>query len=93
MEVSVPKEWAGIGDRVRIKMEGDTQEGIVIPEAAIMTKYLVPTVFTVENGKAVSKTVKVLARGNGKVLVEGLPIGTKIVTAGKDRVTEGQIVE
>lgn len=93
MEVSVPKEWAGIGDRVRIKMEGDTQEGIVIPESAIMTKYLVPTVFTIENGKAVAKTVKVLSRGNGKVLVEGLSIGTKIVTAGKDRMTEGQIVE
>lgn len=64
-----------------------------MPESAIVTRYLVPSVFVAENGKAVSKTVKVTARGDGKVLIEGLSAGTKVVTDGKDRVTEGENVE
>lgn len=66
---------------------------MIIPESAVVTRYLIPSVFRVENGKAVSKTVKVTARGEGNVLVEGLSVGTKVVTDGKDRVSEGESVE
>ena len=66
---------------------------MTVPESAVVTRYLVPSVFVVENGKAVSKTVKIVQRSGGKVLIEGLLAGVKIITDGKDRVTEGEKVE
>lgn len=44
-------------------MEGGSQEGVVIPETAVITRYLVPSVFVVESGKAVSKPVRIMERG------------------------------
>ena len=61
-EVAIPKESAEIGDRVRVRIAGAGREGVTVPESAIVTRYLVPSVFVVENGKAVSKTVRVTAR-------------------------------
>lgn len=61
-EVAIPKESAEIGDRVRVRIAGVGREGVTVPESAIVTRYLVPSVFVVENGKAVSKTVRVTAR-------------------------------
>lgn len=92
-EVSVPKGSATVGDRVRLKVPGASVSGVLVPESAIMTRYLVPSVFVVENGVAKSKTVKVVARGNAMVVVEGIVAGSKVVTEGKDRLTEGEAVE
>lgn len=61
-EVAIPKESAEIGDRVRVRIAGVGREGVTVPESAIVTRYLVPSVFVVENGKAVSKTVRMTAR-------------------------------
>ncbi len=46
-----------------MRMDGNSQEGVVVPESAIVTRYLVPSVFVVESGRAVSKPVRIVERG------------------------------
>ena len=88
MRISFRKDAAKIGERVAASFGSRSEEGIVIPVSAIMTRYSSPTVFVVESGKARSKAVKILARSEREALVTGLEPGTEIVTEGKEKITE-----
>jgi biotin carboxyl carrier protein len=66
--------------------------GVLIPKSAIVTRYSVPAAFVIEGGIARLKTVRVLGTDSQSALVEGIPVGSRIITAGKDSILDGERV-
>jgi len=61
----------------------ERRTGIVLPSSAIIDDAGVPIVYVQTEGESLARVeVKVLARQGDRVLVEGLPVGERIVTRG-----------
>jgi HlyD family secretion protein len=64
---------------------------VSVPAAAVFTSDGAETVWLVRNGKAARQTVEVGVQGEDLVQIRsGLEPGERVVTAGTDKVTEGQ---
>ena len=72
-----------------------SSDAILVPEDAVNFNNDGNTyIFTYENGKAVRKIVKTGIKSNGKVEISyGISKDAKVITMGKERLTDGMIVK
>ncbi|MGL4395245.1 MAG: efflux RND transporter periplasmic adaptor subunit [Hyphomicrobium sp.] len=79
----------------RVAIKGETRRGvIVVPEAAIVPRGGDTYVFRVADGKAQETRVKIGERANAEVeIVEGLDAVAVVVTAGQQRLRNGDAVD
>ena len=79
----------------RVKVIGRPRGSVVIvPEGAIVPRGTESVVFTVEDGRAVEARVSLGRRTRGEVeILDGLKADSTVVTAGHQRVRDGQPVE
>jgi len=79
----------------RVKVIGQSRGAVVVvPEGAIVPRGTESVVFTVEDGKAVESKVSLGRRTKGEVeILDGLQADSTVVTAGHQRVRNGQPVE
>lgn len=79
----------------RILVKGQAEKNVVVvPEEAIVPRGQQTLVYRIEDGKAVETKVRLGARRAGTVeILEGLPAGATVVTAGHTRLRNGAAVE
>ena len=79
----------------RITVEGQvTREVVLVPESAIVPRSGENFVYRIENGRAVEAKVKLGERKGAEVeVLEGLPAGAVVVTAGQLKLRDGVQVE
>ena len=83
----------GLFAQVSITM-GSKPDALMVPEQAIWPVGQDKTVFVVEDGKAIQKTVSIGQRENGFVeIVDGLSAGDEVVTAGQMKIFNGADVK
>ncbi|WP_162299963.1 efflux RND transporter periplasmic adaptor subunit [Kineobactrum sediminis] len=81
------------GNYARVELVSRAEEAFVIPSVAVMQSLDAVSVFTVENGVAVRRTVKTGGRDSSHVeILQGLSRGAEIITSGVQSVREGQPV-
>jgi membrane fusion protein (multidrug efflux system) len=67
---------------------------VLVPEGAIVPRGTNSVVFTVQDGRATEKKVRLGRRAAGEVeILEGLGADATVVTAGQQRVRDGEAVE
>lgn len=91
-EVSFDKEAAQVGERIWLNPRINGLVGIIIPTASIITKYSIPSVYVYNNGKVTLTQIRIIRTNQNQTLVENLASGTLVVTEGKDRLLDGEIV-
>ncbi|MFA5949081.1 MAG: efflux RND transporter periplasmic adaptor subunit [Hyphomicrobium sp.] len=79
----------------RIEIKGLTQRNVVlVPESAIVPRGSSKVVYVIKDGKVAETIVALAARSNGMVeVVSGLAPGTRVVTAGQQKLKNGSVVE
>ncbi len=91
MEISLAKTGIMAGERVWANPKNPGTEGLVIPLKSIVTKYSIPSVYVVHDDRSVRLTpVKILESNAEFVRIEGISIGTNVVTDGKDSLLDGE---
>lgn len=83
----------GLFAQISITM-GSKADALMVPEQAIWPVGQDKTVFVVEDGKAIQKTISIGQRENGFVeVVSGLSTGDEVVTAGQMKIFNGADVK
>lgn len=80
--------WPGAYVQVALTLK-QLSDALVVPQAAIVTSQRGTAVFVLEDGKAVSKPVKILYAANGDAAVSGLKGDERIVLDGRQNVRPG----
>ncbi|MCK9272812.1 HlyD family efflux transporter periplasmic adaptor subunit [Candidatus Gracilibacteria bacterium] len=94
IEIEVNSQELNIGDRVSILLnkEKDNKALIIIPTKAIIYKYSQPGVFILENNTAKFKLIEITGSDETFSSVNGLKVGDKIITDGKDNILDGEVL-
>ncbi|MBP9780030.1 hypothetical protein KBD33_05415, partial [Candidatus Gracilibacteria bacterium] len=69
------------------------QNGVIIPLESIITRYGPPGVLRIEGGRAVFTLVEIIGSDLSLVEVIGIPENSIIITAGKENVLDGEILD
>jgi len=85
------KLWPGAFVEVQQVLR-EVKDAVVVPQAAVIYGARGPTVYVVENGKAVVRPVKVLQPQGAEVAVSGLEAGETVVLEGKQNLRPGSAV-
>lgn len=72
---------------------GETKPDILIPNAALITKYGETGVYILENGRTEYRIVTVIASDGNMSTITGLKAGQKIITKGKENILDGEMLE
>jgi hypothetical protein len=67
--------------------------GTLIPIAALQTAEDKNYVFTIENGKAVERTVTIIAESGVQAAVSGISGGTQVIVSPQPGLLEGSLVQ
>ena len=82
------------GMLIRVTVQGQSREAVTVPEAAIVPRGSDTIVFVAEEDKAKEAKVKTGKRSGGSVeILEGVRPGTKVVTAGNTRLSNGASIQ
>ncbi len=68
----------------------DSPKWIVIPNSALLEKFMIPWVYVLENNKAVFKKIKILKQNDDFSEVEWLKIWEKVITDWKENIFDGE---
>lgn len=91
--VGAPKEVRP-GAFIRVDIVKDTKTGaLLVPREAVVRELQSTFVYLAENGVAHKKAIKVGLEENGKVEVEGLAAGDRVVIAGHGGLKDGALVK
>ena len=85
------KLWPGAFVEVQQVLR-EVKDAVVVPQTAVIYGARGPTVYVVENGKAVVRPVKVLQPQGAEVAVSGLEAGETVVLEGKQNLRPGSAV-
>jgi RND family efflux transporter MFP subunit len=85
------KLWPGAFVEVQQVLR-EVKDAVVVPQTAVIYGARGPTVYVVENGKAVVRPVKVLQPQGAEVAVSGLEAGETVVVEGKQNLRPGSAV-
>lgn len=85
--------WVKIGSysKVYFDIQNDTS-GIIIPNAAIISKYMIPQVFILENNKAKLTPIEIVKQNDNFSQVTWVNVWDIIVTDGKENIIDGEIL-
>ncbi len=97
LEIRVPNTegrlLSGMSARSSIRLE-DRTGAIVIPAGAVVEQYGEPIVFTVQEGVAQRKNIRLgMREGNRVEVLEGLVAGDELIVQGQWSVKDGTVVE
>ena len=96
VEATEPAPWLLPGDSVEVEFKVSlSDEGLVVPNDALLQDPTETRVIKVVDGKATSVVVEVIAKAKGAALVrgDGLVDGDLVVTRGNERLRPGQPLE
>ena len=85
------KLWPGAFVEVQQVLR-EVKDALVVPQAAVIYGARGPTVYVVENGKAVVRPVKVLQPQGAEVAISGVEAGETVVLEGKQNLRPGSAV-
>jgi len=85
------KLWPGAFVEVQQVLR-EVKDALVVPQAAVVYGARGPTVYVVENGKAVVRPVKVVQPQGAEVAVTGVEAGETVVIDGKQNLRPGSAV-
>lgn len=97
VEILIPnssKNILRVGMTARVlKSTKGIQNQLMIPRTALSFKDNMPSLFVLENGKVVRKTVEIGSTfENSVVILRGVQEGEKIVVSGTENIIDGQVV-
>jgi membrane fusion protein (multidrug efflux system) len=76
-----------------VRLDRDSHEALMIPEAALVPEQSRQFIYVVEDGRAVRREVRIGRREPGKVeVVAGLKAGDQVIVEGTQKVREGGAV-
>lgn len=91
--VHAPKEVRP-GAFIRVDIVKDTKEGaLLVPREAVVRELQSTYVFLAQDGVALKKAVKLGLEENGRVEVDGLAAGDKVVVAGQGGLKDGASIK
>ncbi|MDP5039047.1 MAG: hypothetical protein NWP80_01215, partial [Candidatus Gracilibacteria bacterium] len=64
----------------------------IIPNQAILEKYLIPGVYLIKDKKVEFRKIEILKQSNNFSLVSGVEIGEEIITKGKENIYDGEVL-
>ena len=85
------KLWPGAFVEVQQVLR-EVKDALVVPQAAVIYGARGPSVYVIENGKAVVRPVKVLQPKGAEVAVSGVEAGETVVLEGKQNLRPGSAV-
>jgi RND family efflux transporter MFP subunit len=85
------KLWPGAFVEVQQVLR-EVKDALVVPQAAVIYGARGPTVYVVENGKAVVRPVKVLQPQGAEVAISGVEAGETVVLDGRQNLRPGSAV-
>ncbi len=96
LEIKLPenkniKIWSY--SKVYLSSEKNTSDGIIIPNSAIVSKYMIPQVFILENGVTKLTHIKILKQNDSFSQVEWLDVWQSIITEWKENISDGEILQ
>jgi membrane fusion protein (multidrug efflux system) len=93
-EIPNPDETLRQGMFMTVKLEGEPEPALLVPEGAIVPEQGRAYVFVVRDGIAEQREVRTGKRRPGEVqIVEGLAEGERVVVEGTQNVRDGSVVE
>jgi RND family efflux transporter MFP subunit len=87
-----PTVRAGMFARGRIELER-IEGATVVPTPAVLKEGNNNYVFIMDGTKAKKRTIKVLREQKGRSQIDGLPLGTKVIVRGQEKLAEGALVK
>ncbi|MGE4444427.1 MAG: efflux RND transporter periplasmic adaptor subunit [Candidatus Altimarinota bacterium] len=93
IEVKLPQNKnikIGSYSKVFFNITQENKHSIIIPNNAIISKYMLPQVFILENGVAKLTHIKIIQQNDSFSEIEGLSIGQIIITDGKENIFDGE---
>lgn len=92
--ISAANDLAVPGQMADLTIVFETREGLAVPSASILDRNGKPTVFVVQDGRAVAKEVQPGLQNDGVTEVRsGLAVGEIVVTEGQTQLRDGLLVE
>lgn len=86
-----------VGERVEVLFEkknmSERHADIIIPSDAIITKYGETGVYVLENGKSRYRLISVLGSDGDMTAIQGLAVGQKVITKGKENILDREELE
>ncbi len=85
-----------IGDRVEVllsRKNTEAKEGIILPNAAIITKYGEPGVYVLAENTVQFTLVTILSGDGTESSVSGVQPGQKVITKGKENIIDGEVLQ
>lgn len=93
VEIKIENPNIKIGSYAKVYFLNTTENvGLIIPNSAIVSKYMLPQVFILENGVAKLTHIKILSQNDSFSQIEWLQIWTHIITNGKENISDGEIL-
>ncbi len=80
----------GSYSKVFFNITQENKHSIIIPNNAIISKYMLPQVFILENGVAKLTHIKIIQQNDSFSEIEWLSIGQIIITDGKENIFDGE---
>ncbi len=96
IEITLVDANEAIGERVMltlVRKKAPLQNGVIIPLESIITRYGPPWVLRIEWGRAVFTLVEIIGSDLSLVEVIWIPENSIIITAGKENVLDGEILD
>jgi len=93
IEVKLPQNKnikIGSYSKVFFNITQENKHSIIIPNNAIISKYMLPQVFILENGVAKLTHIKIIQQNDSFSEIEWLSIGQIIITDGKENIFDGE---
>ena len=87
------EENVKFGSLVKVYFEENIWDEIIIPNNAIVTKYLLPWVFVLKNWTAVFTKIEIISQDSQNASVKWIEIWDEIIIDWKDNIFDGQVLE
>jgi len=93
-EVAASVEELRLGTAASVEILLDTErQGVVVPASAVVDDAGVDITYLQIDGEGFARTeVRIAARRSGRILIEGLPLGGRLVTVGGDAIRRATLV-
>lgn len=93
VEIKIDNPKVKIGSYAKVYLNTNTNSqttAILIPNQAIISKYMLPQVFVLENGKAKLTHIKIIKQNDSFSQIEWLSAGQIVITDGKENIYDNE---